>query len=47
MIALINKILKNYKFFSRNSYLRSFKFEVNKACEKFWKRIKIENNNFR
>jgi len=47
MIALINKILKNYKFFSRNSYLRSFKFEVNKACEKFWRRIKIENNNFR
>ena len=47
MIALINKILKNYEFFSRNSYLRSFKFEVNKACEKFWRRIKIENNNFR
>ena len=47
MIALINKILKNYEFFSRNSYLRSFKFEVNKACEKFWRKIKIENNNFR
>ena len=47
MIVLINKILKNYEFFSRNSYLRSFKFDVNKACEKFWRKIKIENNNFR
>jgi len=47
MIALIDKILKNYEFFSKNSYLRSFKFEVNKSCEKFWRKIKIENNNFR
>ena len=37
MIALINKILKDYESFSRNSYLRSFKFDVNKACEKFGK----------
>ena len=47
MIALIDKILKNYEFFSKNSYLRSFKFEVNKSCEKFWRKIKIENNNLR
>ena len=47
MIVLINKILRNYEFFSRNSYLRSFKFDVNRACEKLWKRIEIENNNFR
>jgi glycosyltransferase involved in cell wall biosynthesis len=47
MITLIDKILKNYEFFSKNSYLRSFKFEVNKSCEKFWRKIKIENNNFR
>ena len=47
MIALIDKILNNYEFFSKNSYLRSFKFEVNKSCEKFWRKIKIENNNFR
>tara|TARA_B100000795_G_scaffold206837_1_gene160294 strand:- start:296 stop:1348 length:1053 start_codon:yes stop_codon:yes gene_type:complete len=47
MIVLIEKILKNYEFFSRNSYLRSFEFDVNNACEKFWRKIKIENNNFR
>tara|TARA_B100000787_G_C16189105_1_gene296371 strand:- start:817 stop:1860 length:1044 start_codon:yes stop_codon:yes gene_type:complete len=47
MITLIYKILENYKFFSHNSYLRSFKFDINKACEKFWRKIKVENNNHR
>ena len=47
MTTLIYKILKNYKFFSQNSYVRSFKFDINDACEKFWRKIKIENNNLR
>ena len=47
MIILINKILKNYKYFCHNSYLRSFKFDINISCKKFWRKIKIENYNSR
>lgn len=47
LIKLINKVINDYKFFSHNSYLRSFQFEINKACKKLWSKIKIENNNTR
>tara|TARA_B100000787_G_scaffold92203_1_gene68071 strand:- start:3806 stop:4861 length:1056 start_codon:yes stop_codon:yes gene_type:complete len=47
MIKLINKILNNYDFFSDNSYLRSLEFDINKSCEKIWRKIEIENYNFR
>jgi glycosyltransferase involved in cell wall biosynthesis len=47
MIKLVNKILENYKYFSHNSYLRSFKFDINDSCKKFWRKIKIENYNLR
>ena len=39
IINLINKILKKYNKFSRNSVHRSKLFEVNNACKKFWKNI--------
>jgi len=47
MIALINKVFRDYQYFSHNSYLRSYKFDINTSCEKFWRKIKIENNNLR
>ena len=47
MIKFIKKILNNYDSFSDNSYLRSFEFDIKKSCEKFWRKIEIENHNFR
>ena len=39
MVMLIRKVIKNYKKFSKNSLLRSKKFELNSSCKKFWNSI--------
>ena len=39
MVMLIRKVIKNYKKFSKNSLLRSKKFELNRSCKKFWNSI--------
>ena len=37
MINLIDIVLKNYNFFSKNSIKRSKKFNKKNSCSKFWR----------
>jgi glycosyltransferase involved in cell wall biosynthesis len=37
MISLINKIIKNYKKYSKNSIKRSKLYDLESSCKKFWK----------
>ena len=39
MIKLIDKIIKNYSYYSKNSLKNSKKFDVNLSCKKFWYKI--------
>lgn len=41
MIVLIKKVKKDYKKFSRNSLIRSRKYEINNSCKKFWNSIDV------
>ena len=40
MMNLIKKVLKNYKYYSKNCLIRSKEYEVEKLCKSFWKDIK-------
>ncbi len=37
MINLLNKIIKNYNKYSKNSIKRSRQYDLEKSCRKFWK----------
>lgn len=39
MINLIDTVLKNYNFYSKNSIKRSKKFNKNNSCRKFWRHV--------
>jgi glycosyltransferase involved in cell wall biosynthesis len=41
MIKLIYRVINKYDFFSKNCLIRSKYFELNNACNKFWKTIDI------